>query len=90
MFLMPFIRSSVSKRTTYCFKLVAIILLLGKIMPTYSYYMEKGLVYIAIIAPLGRQFSSYTKCIKLNICLSCNIRLVSNAKYTFFTRLYIF
>ena len=50
---MPFIRSLVSKRTTYCFKLVAVILLLSKIMPTYSYYMEKGLVYIIIIAPLG-------------------------------------
>ena len=51
---MPFIRSSASKHTAYYFKLVAVILLLSKIMPTYSYYMEKGLVYIAIIAPLGR------------------------------------
>ena len=50
---MPLIRFSVSKRTACCFKLVAIIFLLGKIMPTYSHYMEKGLVYIAIIVPLG-------------------------------------
>ena len=47
---MPFIRSSAFKRLTRCFKLVAVILLLGKIIPTYSYYIEKGLVYIIIIA----------------------------------------
>ena len=51
---MPPIRSSVFKRAAYYFKLVAVILLLSKIMPTYSYYIEKGLVYIVIIAPLGR------------------------------------
>ena len=51
--LMPPIRFLAFKRATYCFKLVAVILSLGKIMPTYSCYMEKGLVYIAIIAPLG-------------------------------------
>ena len=78
---MPFIRSLAFKRTAYCFKLIAIILLLGEIMPTYSYYAEKGLVYIIIIAPLGRQPSFYIKCTKLNMRLSCNIRLVSNAKY---------
>ena len=78
---MPFIRSLVFKRTTYYFKLVAIIFSLNEIMPTYFYYTEKGLVYIIIIALLGRQPSSYTKYIKLNIHLSYNIRLVSNAKY---------
>ena len=77
---MPPIRSLVFKRTAYYFKLVAIILLLNKIMPTYSRYMEKGLVYIIIIAFLGRQPSFYTKCIKLNIYLSCDIRLVFDAK----------
>ena len=50
---MPLVRSLASKYTTYYFKLVAVILLLDKIIPTYSYYMEKGLVYIIIIAPLG-------------------------------------
>ena len=80
---MPFIRSLVSKRAAYCFKLVAMILLLGKIMPTYSYYMEKGLVCIIIIAPLSRQPFFYTKYTKSNIYLSCNIRLVSNAKCAF-------
>ena len=48
---MPFIRSSASKRRTY---IIAVILSLSEIMPTYSRYMSKGLVYIAIIAPLGR------------------------------------
>ena len=51
---MPLIRSLVFKHTTHYFKLMAVILLLGKIIPTYFYYMEKGLVYIIIIAPLGR------------------------------------
>ena len=78
---MPSVRFLASKRTTYCFKLVAVILLLSKIMPTYSHYIEKGLVYIVIIAPLNRQPSFYTKCTKLNIRLSYNIRSVSNAKY---------
>ena len=78
---MPFIRSLISKRTAYYFKLIAVILLLSKIMPTYSYYMEKGLVYITIIAPLGRQPSFYTKYTKLNMRSSCDVRLVSNTKY---------
>ena len=52
---MPFIRSLTSKHTAYYFKLVAVILLLSKIIPTYSRYIEKGLIYIIIIAPLGRQ-----------------------------------
>ena len=50
---MSFIRFLAFKRTAYYFKLVAVILLLGKIMPTYSCYILKGLVYIAIIAFLG-------------------------------------
>ena len=61
---MPPIRSSASKRCTY---IVAIILLLGKIMPIYSCYVLKGLVYIVIIAPFSRQPSSCTECTKLNI-----------------------
>ena len=48
---MPFIRSSASKRRTY---VVAVIFLFKKIMPTCSYCVLKGLVYIIIIAPLGR------------------------------------
>ena len=80
---MPLIRFSASKRRT---RVVAVIFLFGEIMPTYSYYVLKGLVYIIIIAPLGCQPSSYTKCTKLNMRLSCDIRLVSNIKYIYFMR----
>ena len=77
---MPLIKSLVFKRTACYFKLVAVILSLSEIIPTYSYYMEKELVYIAIIAPLGCQPSFYIKYTKSNIRLSCDIRSVSNAK----------
>ena len=83
---MPPIRSSASKRHAY---IVAIILSLSEIMPTYSCYVLKGLVYIAIIAPLGRQSFSYIKCTKSNIYLSCNVRSVSNAKCTYLIYSYI-
>ena len=43
---MPPIRSSASKR---CTRIVAVILSLSKIMPTYSRCVLKGLVYIAIL-----------------------------------------
>ena len=75
---MPPIRSLASKHYTYT---VAVILLLSKIMPSCSYCKEKKLVYITIIAPFSRQPSSYIKYTKLNIHLSYNIRLVSDAKY---------
>ena len=83
---MPFIRSSASKR---CAHVIAVILLLNKIMPTYSCYILKGLIYIAIITPLGRQLFSYTKCTKLNMCSSYNIKSVFNTKYAFFICFYI-
>ena len=85
---MPLVRSSASKRLTYCFKLVAIILSLGEIMPTYSRYIEKGLVCIIIITLFSYQPSSYAKYTKSNIYLFYNIYSVFNAKYIFFTRLY--
>ena len=84
---MPLVRSLVFKCLARCFKLVAVILLLGEIMPTYSYYAEKGLVCVTIIVLFSRQSSSYIKYTKLNICLSCNIYLVSNAECIFLTRL---
>ena len=87
---MPLIRSSVSKHLTYYFKLMAIILLLSKIIPTYSRCIEKGLVYIIIMALSSRQPFFYTKYTKLNMRLSCNIYLVFNIKYAFLMRLYIF
>ena len=80
MFLIPLVRSSVSKRHTY---IVAMILLLSKIMPTCFCYVLKGLVYIAIIASLGRQPFFYIKYTKLNIRSSYDIRLVFNAKCAF-------
>ena len=83
---MPSIRSLASKRCAY---VVAVILLLGEIIPTYSYCVLKGLVYIIIITFLGRQLSFYAKCTKLNICSSYNVRSVFNAKYTFLIYSYI-
>ena len=83
---MPFIRFSASKRYTH---VVAVILLLSKIIPTYSYCMSKGLVCVTIIAPLSRQPSFYIKYIKLNIYLSCNIRLVFNTKCIFLIYSYV-
>ena len=83
---MPPVRSLASK---YCAYVVAIILSLSKIMPTYSRCVLKGLVYIIIIASLGRQPFSYTKYTKLNIRLSCDIKSVSNTKYTFLIYSYI-
>ena len=44
---MPFVRSLVSEYYTY---IVTLILLLGVIMPIYSYYTKKKLVCVIIIA----------------------------------------
>ena len=88
-FLIPSVRFLVSKRLAYYFRLVAVIFLLGKIMPTYLQYIEKGLVYITIIALSNCQPFFYIKYTKLNICSFCNIYLVFNAKYIFLTRFYI-
>ena len=78
---MPFIKSLASEQYAY---VIAVILLFGEIMPTYSHCVLKGLVYIIIIAPLGCQPSFYIKYTKLNIRLSCDVRLVFNAKYIYF------
>ena len=75
---MPPIRSLASACCTY---IVLVILLLNEIMPIYSRYIKKKLVYIAIIALFSHQPSFYIKCTKLNIYLSCNVKLVSNIKY---------
>ena len=47
---MPPIKSLASKRRTH---VVAIIFLLGEIMPTYFCCVLKGLIYVTIIALLG-------------------------------------
>ena len=44
---MPFIKSLASERRAYT---VAVIFLLSEIMPSYSRYNEKKLVYIIIVA----------------------------------------
>ena len=69
-----------SQRHTYT---ITVILSLGKIMPSpCSYCLKEGLVYIAISAPSSRQPSSCLECTKLNMRLSCDVRVASNAKYT--------
>ena len=77
---MPPIRSSASAHRA---KLVAVILLFSEIMPSCSHYEEKKLVYVIIIAPSSCQPSFYFKYTKSNMCLSCDIKSVSDAKYIF-------
>ena len=77
---MPFIRSLASKRHAYT---EAVILLLSEIMPSCSCCKEKKLVCVVIIAPSSHQPSLCVKYTKLNMYLSYNIRLVSNAKYSY-------
>ena len=77
---MPPVRSSAFERHA-C--IVVVIFLFGEIILTYSYYIEKKLVYIIIIAPSNCQFFFNIKCTKLNIYLSYNIKLVFNAEYIF-------
>ena len=55
---MPFIRFLASKCYTY---IVILILLLGKIMPIYSYCTKKRLVYIIIITLCLYQFNGTSK-----------------------------
>ena len=77
---MLFVRSLVFKRRT----LLAISIFLdGKIISPYSRYAKKGLVYIIITDPSGRQFFSYIKCTKSNTYILYNMRLVSLNKYIF-------
>jgi hypothetical protein len=82
---MPLIRSLVFKYLAHHSKLIAVILLLNEIMPTYSHYIEKGLVYITIITLFSCQLSSCFKYMKLNIHSSCNIHFISNTKCIYFT-----
>ena len=82
---MLFIKSLASECYTY---IIALILLLGTIMPTYFYYTKKKLVCIIIAALFSHQPSSCSKYIRSNIYSSYNIKLVSNAKYVFLIYLY--
>ena len=86
---MPPIRSLVSKRRL---GLVSLILSLGEIMPSCFYYVEKRLVCIIIMSLANRQPSSYSKYIKANTYLSCNMRLVPFNKCRFprYARRYVY
>ena len=75
---MPPIRSLASERRA---RIIAVILSLSEIMPSCSRCAEKKLVYITITALFSRQPSSYIKCTKLNIHLSCNVKSVSDTEY---------
>ena len=77
---MPPIRSLAS---VYYILLAASIFLNSEIMSPYSYYIKKGLVYIAIITPFSRQPSFYSKCIKANTYSLYDVYLVFTNKYIF-------
>ena len=77
---MPLIRSFASKRRAL---LTTSISLDGEIISPCSYYAKKGLVYIIIINPSGRQPFLYAKYTKSNTYTSCNMRLVSLNKCAF-------
>jgi hypothetical protein len=47
---MPPVRSLVFKHLAHHSKLIVVILLFSEIIPTYSCYAEKGLIYITIAA----------------------------------------
>jgi hypothetical protein len=82
---MPPIKSLAFKCLARRSKLVVVILLLNEIMPSYSCYAEKGLVYIIIAALFSQQPSSCSECIKSNIYLSCNVRSMSDTKCIYLT-----
>jgi len=83
-FLIPFIRSFAFTRYI---TLIALIPSIGEIIPSYSCYIKKGLVYINVAALSNYQPLSCVKYIKVNICLSYNVCSVSNAKYIYYPTL---
>ena len=46
-----------------------------------SCYAKEGLLYITLLAPSGYQPSFYSKYTKLNMRLSYNVHVISDAKY---------
>ena len=50
-------------------------------MPSYSRYIKKGLVCVTIVAPSGRQPSSYAEYIRSNIRASYHVRSISDTEY---------
>ena len=69
-----------SEASIYYAALIALILFISEVIPSCSYYIKKGLVYVTIAALFGHQPLSYAECIKVNICLSYNICSVSSTK----------
>ena len=82
---MPPVRSSAFKHLAHRSKLMAVILLLSEIMPTYSRYTEKGLVCVAIIALSSQQPSFCSECTQSNMHSSYNIYSVSDAECIYLT-----
>ena len=74
---MPLIRFLAFKRYVYT---VVVIFSLGEIMPSYSCYKEKKLVYITIMVLFSRQPSFCVECTKLNMYSSYNVRSISDAE----------
>ena len=70
--------------------LIALILSISKVIPSYSYYIKKGLIYIIITAPSSYPPLSYTEYTKVNICSSYNIYSIFNIKYIYYLILYSF
>ena len=68
--------------------LITLILSINKVMPSYSYYIKKGLVCITIISLSSRQPLSYAKYIKANMRLSYNICFISATKYIYYPTLF--
>ena len=64
-----------------CAYIVALILLTRIVIGPCSRYLEKGLIYVAIVAPSSRQPSSYSKCTKSNVYSCYDIRVVSDSEY---------
>jgi len=71
-------------------KTVAFILLSSKVILLCFCCAKKGLVYIIIAALSSRQPFSCFKCTSTNMRLSCDVCLVSNAKYTFYIYLRLY
>jgi hypothetical protein len=77
---MPPIRFTTFKR----YMLFTISISLNKeIISPYSYYIKKGLVYIAFISPSRHQPSFYLECTKVNTQLFYNIHFVPLNKYIY-------
>ena len=77
MFLIPPIRSSTSGRYN---KLITLIIFISEVMPSYSYYIKKGLVYIIIIAPSVFTYSRIRFSIIMLISFIKVIKLIIGSK----------